>query len=91
MCFFFILFGALIFSDSYSSVKYVKLINLEEEYKELNEKEKKSAADKIALKRLEKEMSPLKTFLDDAAMHRKSIKAEIGELFFYDVIQLICR
>lgn len=84
-----ILAHCLISRDSYTSVKYVKLINLEEEYKELDEKEKKSPADKIELKRLEKEIAPLKTFLDDAAIHRKSIKAEIGKLFSLIVLILL--
>lgn len=81
-------FLCLISSDSYSSVKYVQLINLQEEYKELNEKEKKSPADKIELKRLEKEIAPLKSFLDDAAIHRKAIKAEIGKLSFIILVAL---
>ena len=72
-------------------MKYVKLINLEQEYNELNEKENKTAANKIELKRLEKEIAPLKTFLDDAANHRKSIKAEIGKASSFYLLGLICR
>ena len=68
--------------DQYSSEKYIRLVKLEEEHRDLEAKERKSANDKLELKKLEKKIQPLKTFLDDAASHRKAIKAEIGIFFF---------
>lgn len=65
-------------SDQYSSEKYVTLVKLEEELREIQEKEKKTTADKREMKRLEKEIAPLKSFVEDAASHRKAIKSEIG-------------
>lgn len=56
----------------------MRLINLEEKYRTLEAKERKTAKDKRDLKQLEKEILPLKTFLEDAAIHRKAIKDELG-------------
>lgn len=61
----------------------MRLINLEEEHRTLEAKERKTAKDKRDLKQLEKEVLPLKTFLEDAAIHRKAIKAEIGIIPYY--------
>jgi hypothetical protein len=80
---FIFIFAFLTISDQYSSEKYVRLINLEEEHRELLAKEKKTVADRLELKRLEKEIAPLKSFLDDAASHRIAIKAEIGILVIF--------
>lgn len=65
-------------SDQYSSEKYMRMIKMEEALRDLEAKEKPSTSDKHEMKRLKKEIAPLKTFLDDAASHRKAIKAEIG-------------
>ena len=54
---------------------------MEERQRELEAKQRKSTKDKLELKNLEKEIPPLKTFLEDAAAHRKAIKAEISMLF----------
>jgi hypothetical protein len=63
---------------------------LEEKHRDLEAKERKTAKDKLDLKKLEKEMQPLKTFLEDAASHRKAIKAEIGNFnFFFLILHLI--
>lgn len=56
----------------------MKMIKMEEIERELEAKEKLTTAEKLELKKLKKEIAPLKTFLDDAANHRKAIKAEIG-------------
>lgn len=69
--------------DQYSSEKYIRLVKLEEEHRDLEAKERKSAKDKLELKKLEKKIQPLKSFLDDAASHRKAIKAEIGIFHFF--------
>lgn len=65
-------------SDQYSSEKYVRMRKLEEAVLDLEAKEKLTSTDKLELKKLKKEIEPLKSFLDDAASHRKAIKAEIG-------------
>ena len=58
----------------------MRLVKLEEKHRTFEAKERKTAKDKRDLKQLEKEMLPLKTFLEDAAIHRTAIKAEIGIL-----------
>ena len=56
----------------------MRMIKLEEAQRELEQKERLTTSEKHELKRLKKEIAPLKSFLDDAASHRKAIKAEIG-------------
>ena len=63
----------------------MRLINLKEAERDLEAKEKKTAADKLELKRLKKEIAPLELFIEDAASHRKAIKAEIGMTFSHSI------
>lgn len=56
----------------------MRLVKLEERQSELKAKARRTAKDNLELGKLEKEILPLKTFLDDAASHRKAIKAEIS-------------
>lgn len=71
--------------DLYTSPKIIKLKELEEEQKEIEDMEKIPAAKKKRLKKIAEEMAPLKKFLDDAASHRAQIKKEIG---VYNLISL---
>jgi hypothetical protein len=64
---------------------------LEEKYRTLEAKERKTAKDKRDLKQLSKEILPLKAFLEDAAMHRKAIKAEIGNFSVFCILFLFIR
>jgi hypothetical protein len=59
-------------------VKYIELINLQEEERELESKERKTLAEKKRLTSIKKELIPLKLFIDNATFHRKEIKKEIG-------------
>jgi hypothetical protein len=68
----------LINRDQYSSVKYIELINLQEEEREIESKEIKTLAEKKRLNTIKQELIPLKIFIDNAAFHREQIKNEIG-------------
>jgi hypothetical protein len=58
-------------------VKYIRVIKLKEELRDLEDQPKISKKDAAKIKTLKEEMEPLETFLKDAAEHRKQIKAEI--------------
>lgn len=69
----------LIPSDQYTSPKIIKLMELEEEKKAI-EDSKITAKKKLRLDEIEKEIIPLKQFLEDAKAQRLAIRNEIGML-----------
>lgn len=75
--------SSLIFSDQYSSVKYIRVVKIKEELRDLEDQPKISKKDAAQIKILKEELEPLETFLSDAAEHRKAIKAEIRMRMFW--------
>ena len=70
----------LILSDQYTSPKIIKLMELENEKKTIEDAPKISSKKKKRLAEIEREMVPLKKFLEDARAQRQAIRKEIGML-----------
>lgn len=80
----------LILRDQYTSPKIIKLMELETEMKEIQDKTKLTAKMKKRLSEIEDEMKPLKQFLEDARFHRAQIKKEIGMFTSSDNCSFLC-
>lgn len=59
-------------------MKFIELINLKEEERVLETKQRKTANEKKRLDAIKEEIAPLQEFIDNAAFHRQQIKNEIG-------------
>ena len=68
-----------LFSDQYSSVKYINLIKLRDEKRDIEYKEKLSKKEKERIQEIEVELIPLENFINDARKHCEQIKLEIGK------------
>lgn len=81
-------FFAYRLSDSYTSLKLIRQRYLLSQIQIINNKKVKSPDDVEALRKLEKELKPIKKFLDEARYHRDAILKEIGRVLLF-IIYLV--
>ena len=59
-------------------MKYIELKDLNSEFALLNDKSRKTKADKARLKEVQAAINERETFLEEARLQRKAIRDEIG-------------